>query len=163
MQLVADEDCFSIASCWTEYPRNFQGYLGFFTFNNLYVGYLFYDFSRNTCVSRNPDWKWLFYDMRLHQGAQGNRLPTLLQQRSGTKKFSPSFRSRTEFRWLRCCPKRQNHSFPYNRVQNNVVKQRALVVWFRIIKHDVMFAFYVHPLLRLVQYEFLFVKHTVLM
>ena len=67
------------------------------------------------------------------------------------KKFFPSFRSRTEFRWLRCSPKCQSHSFPYNSVQQNTAKRSALVVWLRTMKHDAMFASYVQPLSRLVE------------
>lgn len=80
MQLIADEDWFSTASCWTENPRSFERYLEFFTaFHNLYVGYLFHDFSRYTCVSRNPDWKQLFCDMMPHQGVLANWFSTLRQ------------------------------------------------------------------------------------
>jgi hypothetical protein len=80
MQLVAIEDWFSTASCWRENPRNLVGYVGFFTaFHDLYVGYLFHDFSRNIRVSRNPEWKYLFYDTRPHQGVLDNRFPTLRQ------------------------------------------------------------------------------------
>jgi hypothetical protein len=76
-QLIADEDWSSTAGCWTENPKNSEGYWGFSTAShNLYVGYLFHDSSRNTCVSRNPVWK-IFYDMPQHQVVQVNRYSTL--------------------------------------------------------------------------------------
>jgi len=81
MKLVTDEDCYSTRHLLDRNSQNFRGIFGIFTaLHNLYVGYLFHDFSRNTCVSRNPDWKWLFYEMRPHQGVLGNRFPTLRQE-----------------------------------------------------------------------------------
>jgi len=80
MHLIADEDCYSTCHLLDRNSQNFLGIFGVFTsFHNLHVGYLFHDFSRNTCVSRNPGSKWLFYDMRPHQEVLGNRFPTLQQ------------------------------------------------------------------------------------
>jgi len=96
MQFVTDEDCYGACHLLDRNSQNFRGTFGIFTaFHNLYVGYLFHDFSRNTCVSRNPGWKWLFHDTRPHQRVLGKRFSDVAtghkcrhpQRSSGPRKF----------------------------------------------------------------------------